>query len=60
MSKTEIDERAKPLADADLTARLMQFIKTASDQRQVKRGANEVTKALNRLAYFTLFCFYLN
>ena len=43
-----IDERAKPLADAALTSKLIQFIKTASDQRQVKRGANEVTKALNR------------
>ena len=43
-----VDERAKPLADAALTMKLLQFIETAAGKKQIKRGANEVTKALNR------------
>ncbi|KAH7823898.1 putative ribosomal protein L7Ae [Monocercomonoides exilis] len=46
MSKT--DERAKPLADAALTVKLLQFLKNAANMHQIKKGANETTKALNR------------
>ncbi|KAF4927419.1 13 kDa ribonucleoprotein-associated protein [Colletotrichum viniferum] len=39
---------AWPLADAALTQELLDLAQTATHHRQAKRGANEVTKALNR------------
>ena len=59
---SQLDERAKPLADAALTMKLLQFIENATGKKQVKRGANEVTKALNRFLFFyqlhSISCFY--
>ena len=51
---SQFDDRAKPLATPELTVRLLQLIETASNQKQVKRGANEVIKALNRFVIFVL------
>jgi U4/U6 small nuclear ribonucleoprotein SNU13 len=50
-----LDARAKPLADAQLTIQLLQFIKTAQSLRQIKKGANETMKCLNRLFFFSGF-----
>ncbi|KAI9902078.1 hypothetical protein N3K66_003895 [Trichothecium roseum] len=39
---------AWPLADATLTQEILDLLQSASHVRQTKKGANEVTKALNR------------
>ncbi|KAA6388428.1 MAG: putative H/ACA ribonucleoprotein complex, subunit Nhp2, eukaryote [Streblomastix strix] len=50
-----MDERAKPLADAQLTVQILQLIKNAQSYKQIRRGANETTKCLNRgLAEFVV------
>ncbi|KAL0484228.1 U4/U6 small nuclear ribonucleoprotein SNU13 [Acrasis kona] len=45
---TEVNPKAYPLADATLTVSVLDLISQAHHYHQVKRGANEVTKALNR------------
>jgi len=42
------DERAFPLADAKLCTGLSNLIKAAASAGNLKRGANETTKAINR------------
>lgn len=42
------DARAFPLADADLTQQILDIIQQATHLRQLKKGANEATKTLNR------------
>ncbi|EOO01050.1 putative snrnp and snornp protein [Phaeoacremonium minimum UCRPA7] len=42
------ESAAWPLADAALTQELLDCIQQASHYRQLKKGANESTKALNR------------
>ena len=42
------ESAAWPLADASLTQELLDLVQTATQQRQAKKGANEVTKSLNR------------
>lgn len=44
----EINPKAYPLASADLTAQLLALVQQAGNYKQLKRGANEATKALNR------------
>lgn len=44
----EVNPKAYPLADDQLTVTILDLIGQASNYKQVKRGANEVTKALNR------------
>ena len=48
MSKDEVNPKAYPLADEQLTVTILDLIGQAQNYKQVKRGANEVTKALNR------------
>merc|ERR1719203_2081280 len=43
-----IDDRARPLAPAKLTEKISQLIKDAGSAGNIKRGANESTKAVNR------------
>ena len=40
--------KAHPLAPADLTQSILELIQQATNYGQLKRGANESTKALNR------------
>ncbi|TFK62538.1 L30e-like protein [Pluteus cervinus] len=40
--------RAWPLADADLTNSILDLIQISGQYKQVKKGANEATKTLNR------------
>ncbi|KAF5389848.1 hypothetical protein D9757_003659 [Collybiopsis confluens] len=40
--------RVFPLADADLTNTLLDLIQQAAQYKQLKKGANEATKTLNR------------
>eukprot|EP01015_Nassula_variabilis_P019344 TRINITY_DN3262_c0_g1_i1.p2 TRINITY_DN3262_c0_g1~~TRINITY_DN3262_c0_g1_i1.p2 ORF type:complete len:132 (-),score=21.87 TRINITY_DN3262_c0_g1_i1:122-517(-) len=42
------DPRLVPLADEELTGRLYDLIQQAASLRQIKKGANEATKTLNR------------
>lgn len=42
------DARAFPLSDAELTNQILDLIQQASHLRQLKKGANEATKTLNR------------
>lgn len=43
-----VDPRAFPLADADLSNKIMDLIQQATHYKQLKKGANEATKTLNR------------
>ncbi|KAK0228756.1 50S ribosomal protein L30e-like protein [Armillaria fumosa] len=40
--------KAFPLADADLTNQILDLVQQATDYKQLKKGANEATKTLNR------------
>ena len=42
------ESAAWPLADAALTQELLDLVQQGSHMRQLKKGANEATKALNR------------
>ncbi|KAG8990845.1 RNA binding protein snu13 [Tulasnella sp. JGI-2019a] len=41
-------EKAWPLADAALTNQILDLVQQAGHYKQLKKGANEVTKTLNR------------
>ncbi|KAF7256859.1 hypothetical protein EG68_05757 [Paragonimus skrjabini miyazakii] len=43
-----VNPRAYPLAGPELTNKLIELIKLAVSYKQLKKGANEATKALNR------------
>lgn len=44
----EISPKAYPLADSALTTKLLSLIQQAMNYKQLKKGANEATKSLNR------------
>ncbi|KDE02343.1 ribonucleoprotein-associated protein [Microbotryum lychnidis-dioicae p1A1 Lamole] len=44
----EVNPKAFPLADAALTSQILDLIQQASHYKQLKKGANEATKTLNR------------
>lgn len=43
-----MNPKAYPLADASLTTKIMTLIQQAVNYKQLRRGANEATKTLNR------------
>lgn len=43
-----VNPKAYPLADAQLTNTIMDIVQQASNYKQLKKGANEATKTLNR------------
>ncbi|GAB5588859.1 RNA binding protein snu13 [Umbelopsis nana] len=43
-----VNPKAFPLADASLTNTILDLIQQASHYKQLKKGANEATKTLNR------------
>ncbi len=45
---SEINPKAFPLADSELTVALLDLVQQASNYKQLKKGANEATKTLNR------------
>ncbi|MES1919242.1 NHP2-like protein 1 [Bonamia ostreae] len=45
---SEVNSRAFPLADEELKKKLLELVQSSHQYKQVKRGANESTKALNR------------
>ncbi|XP_058125533.1 NHP2-like protein 1 homolog [Anopheles coustani] len=44
----EVNPKAYPLAEQALTAKIMALIQQAVNYKQLRRGANEATKTLNR------------
>lgn len=45
---SEVNPKAYPLADSELTVALLDLVQQASNYKQLKKGANEATKTLNR------------
>lgn len=45
---SETNPKAFPLSDADLTVSILDLVQQASNYKQLKKGANEATKTLNR------------
>jgi U4/U6 small nuclear ribonucleoprotein SNU13 len=48
MSNSNVSPKAYPLADDELTTTIVDLLQQAHNFKQVKKGANEVTKTLNR------------
>ena len=48
MSSEAVNPKAYPLADAQLTNSILDIVQQASNYKQLKKGANEATKTLNR------------
>ncbi|XP_077979478.1 NHP2-like protein 1 [Glandiceps talaboti] len=44
----EVNPKAYPLADPQLTKEILDLIQQASNYKQLRKGANEATKTLNR------------
>lgn len=44
----EVNPKAYPLADPSLTAKILNLVQQAHNYQQLRRGANEATKTLNR------------
>uniref|UniRef100_A0A0B6ZPR0 Ribosomal protein eL8/eL30/eS12/Gadd45 domain-containing protein n=1 Tax=Arion vulgaris TaxID=1028688 RepID=A0A0B6ZPR0_9EUPU len=44
----EVNSKAYPLADQNLTEQILELVQQASNYKQLKKGANEATKTLNR------------
>jgi len=44
----EISERAQPLATEELSSELYDLVGQCASLKQIKKGANESTKTLNR------------
>lgn len=44
----EVNPKAYPLADAQLALKILELVQQASNYKQLKKGANEATKTLNR------------
>lgn len=44
----KVNPKAYPLADTSLTITILDLVQQAVNYKQVKKGANEATKALNR------------
>lgn len=44
----EVNPKAYPLADATLTAKILNLVQQAMNYKQLRKGANESTKTLNR------------
>ncbi len=43
-----VNPKAFPLADAQLSNKIIDLVQQASHYKQIKKGANEATKTLNR------------
>uniref|UniRef100_A0ACD5T6Z5 Uncharacterized protein n=2 Tax=Avena sativa TaxID=4498 RepID=A0ACD5T6Z5_AVESA len=48
MSQETVNPKAYPLADSQLTMTILDLVQQASNYKQLKKGANEATKTLNR------------
>jgi len=48
MTTEEVNPKAYPLADAALSTKILNLIQQAANYQQLRKGANEATKTLNR------------
>lgn len=48
MTDPEVNPKAYPLADPGLTTKILNLVQQANNYQQLRRGANEATKTLNR------------
>ncbi|KAJ3207241.1 RNA binding protein snu13 [Dinochytrium kinnereticum] len=48
VKETTVNPKAVPLADGQLTNKILDLVQQASHYKQLKKGANEATKTLNR------------
>ncbi|XP_065213883.1 NHP2-like protein 1 [Planococcus citri] len=48
MAEEEINPKAYPLADPELSSKILNLVQQATNYKQLRKGANEATKALNR------------
>lgn len=48
LQSAPVNPKAFPLADAALTSTILDLVQQASHYKQLKKGANEATKTLNR------------
>jgi U4/U6 small nuclear ribonucleoprotein SNU13 len=48
MSKEEVNPKAYPLAKPDMTAKILDLVQQSANYKQLRKGANEATKTLNR------------
>ncbi|OMP07231.1 H/ACA ribonucleoprotein complex, subunit Nhp2, eukaryote [Corchorus olitorius] len=48
MTGEAVNPKAYPLADAQLTTTILDLVQQAANYKQLKKGANEATKTLNR------------
>jgi hypothetical protein len=44
----DVNPKAYPLADSELTVAILDLVQQAANYKQLKKGANEATKTLNR------------
>ena len=44
----QVNKKAYPLAESKLSATILELVQQASNYKQLKKGANEATKTLNR------------
>lgn len=47
-AEQEVNPKAYPLADPKLTTKILNLVQQANNYNELKRGANEATKTLNR------------
>merc|ERR1719482_772466 len=48
MADDAVNPKAYPLADAELAVKILDLVQQACNYKQLKKGANEATKTLNR------------
>merc|ERR1711925_17649 len=48
MAEPEVNPKAYPLADQQLTVTILDLVQQAANYKQLLKGANEATKSLNR------------
>mmetsp|Transcript_15075 Transcript_15075/g.34817 ORF Transcript_15075/g.34817 Transcript_15075/m.34817 type:complete len:129 (+) Transcript_15075:58-444(+) len=48
MADAKVNPKAYPLAGSDLTTKLLDLVQQSTSYKQMKKGANEATKTLNR------------
>lgn len=48
MGDVEVNPKAYPLSTSDMTIKLLDLVQQGANYKQLKKGANEATKTLNR------------
>lgn len=48
MTAEDVNPKAYPLADPNMTTKILNLVQQAQNYNQLRRGANEATKTLNR------------